>query len=72
MAELDRGRGFHRVARLWDDGTRGDAVAGDGSFAGPARVRLRTPGRYRVRVVAQNALGWKGASDPVELQAVAR
>ncbi|HYV56453.1 MAG TPA: choice-of-anchor X domain-containing protein [Candidatus Nitrosopolaris sp.] len=72
MAELDRGRGFRRLARLRDDGTRGDAVAGDGIFTGPARVRLRTPGTYRVRVVAQNAVGRSGASDPVELQVVAR
>ena len=72
MAELDRGRGFRRLARLWDDGTRGDAVAGDGIFTGPARVRLRTPGTYRVRVEAQNAFGGRATSEPVDLQAVAR
>ena len=72
MAEVDRGRGFHRLMRLWDNGSRGDAVAGDGVFGAQAPVRLRAPGTYRLRVVARNALGRTGASEPVTLQAIAR
>jgi hypothetical protein len=72
LAEVDRGRGFRRLMRLWDDGARGDGVAGDGVFTAQAPVRFRAPGTYRLRVVARNALGRTGVSEPATLQAVAR
>jgi hypothetical protein len=69
-AEIDRGRGFRRLARLNDRGRRGDRTAGDGVFTATRLVRLRRPGSFAVRVVAKNRLGATTTSAPVALQAV--
>ena len=55
QAEIDRGSGFRRLARLTDKGRHGDAVAGDGIFTVQRRLSMKTPGTYPVRVLVRDS-----------------
>jgi hypothetical protein len=65
--ELDRGKGFRRIARMRDDGKHGDAVAGDGVYTVEKRLKLK-PGAYALRVTARSRSRADGASAPSTLQ----
>ena len=68
---MDRGKGFHAIARLNDKGLLGDAVAGDGVFSKRRTIRMPVPGSFPVRVMVTDRAHGSVASAPVELHVVA-
>ena len=70
-AQMDRGKGFHPIARLNDKGLLGDAVAGDGVFSKRRTIRMPVPGSFPVRVMVTDRVHGSVASAPVELHVVA-
>ena len=70
-AQMDRGKGFHRVAALNDKGLFGDATPGDGVFSRRRPIRVPAPGSYPVRMVVANHARGVVATAPVQLRVVA-
>src|SRR5439155_1590162 len=70
-AQMDRGKGFHRVAALNDKGLFGDATAGDGVFSRRRPIRVPVPGSYPVRMVVANHARGVVTTAPVQLRVVA-
>src|SRR5947208_3393426 len=70
-AEMDRGKGFHRIAGLNDKGLFGDATAGDGVFSRRRPIRVPLPGSYPVRMVVANHARGVVTTAPVQLRVVA-
>jgi len=70
-AEMDRGKGFHRIAGLNDKGLFGDATAGDGVFSRRRPIRVPSPGTFPVRMVVANHTRGVVATSPVQLHVVA-
>lgn len=67
QVEMDRGKGFRRIARMRDDGKHGDAVAGDGVYTATKRLKLRAGG-YALRVTARSRSRADGSGAPATLQ----
>jgi len=70
-AQMDRGKGFHRVAALNDKGLFGDATPGDGVFSRRRPIRVPVPGSYPVRMVVANHARGVVTTAPVQLRVVA-